>query len=74
MFYRSLLMTMISVLMTACATSPGDDLPPFGETLRETMAAQTWEQGDATPTLQGDRAARVMETYRNRQAPPAGTE
>jgi len=54
MFYRSLLMTMISVLMTACATSPGDDLPPFGETLRrETMAAQTWEHGDTAPTLQG---------------------
>lgn len=74
MFYRSLLMITVTVLMTACATSPGDDLPPYGETLRNTMAAQTWEDGDTTPSLQGDRATEIMETYRNRQAAPAVTE
>lgn len=66
-FHFRLLITLAAgLLMAGCASSPGNDLAPFGENHRQTMAAQTYSYGDHTPTLSGDKAARIMEAYRNR--------
>ncbi|MCW8193487.1 hypothetical protein F6455_01640 [Proteobacteria bacterium 005FR1] len=55
-------------VLTACAGSPGEDLPPFGETVMAIKEAQTWNEGDAVPTLTGERGTRSLEAYRNRGA------
>ncbi|SFR77998.1 hypothetical protein SAMN05216203_2993 [Marinobacter daqiaonensis] len=70
-----LLAAATAVLITGCASSPGDDLPPHGASLRHTMAAQVYRPGDETPPLNGDRAASIMELYRDRgAAPPVMTD
>jgi hypothetical protein len=56
------------VAIAGCAGSPGDDLPAFGETVTAIKEAQTWNEGDAVPTMNGDRGTRSMEAYRNRGA------
>lgn len=63
---RVLLVAVTGALITGCASSPGDDLPPFGATLRQTMNHQVYRPGDEAPPLIGDKAASVMEFYRNR--------
>jgi hypothetical protein len=63
---RIAIVTAAGVVLTACAGSPGDDLPPFGETVMTIKEAQTWNEGDTVPTLSGDRGTRSMEAYRNR--------
>lgn len=55
-----------AIALAACAGSPGDDLPPFGETVMAVKEAQTWNEGDNVPTLSGDRGSRSMEAYRKR--------
>lgn len=69
---RTLIGIASAALITGCLSMPGDDLPPFGTNLRQTIEAQTYEDGDSTPTLNGDKAAKTMEDYRNRDAAPAG--
>ncbi len=51
-------------LIAGCATSPGDDLAPYGTSVRHAMESQTYREGDSTPPLKGDQAVRAMEAYR----------
>lgn len=67
---RTLLAVATAILITGCASSPGADLPPHGVSLRHTMAAQVYRPGDEAPPMTGDKAASVMEFYRNRGAAP----
>lgn len=68
MISRFLYIATSGVIVAGCASSPGEDLPPFGSTLRSTIQAQTWHKGDAAPTLNGDKAAGDMEAYRKQDA------
>lgn len=57
------------VLITGCASSPGDDLEPFGTSVRHAMSAQTYRQGDSVRPISGEQAARAMEAYRSPSEP-----
>ncbi len=63
-----LLIAIMGLLVTGCASSPSDDLSPFGTSVRHAMESQTYREGDQAPPLNGERAARVMEAYRNQEA------
>lgn len=68
---RLLLVAVTGALIAGCASSPGDDLPPFGETFREVMSNQVYRSGDEVPTLNGEKAGGVMEAYRKQGAAPS---
>lgn len=61
---RFAVMSVTSALIVGCAASPGEDLDPFGTSVRQVMEAQTYRPGDSTPLLSGDRAVKTLETYR----------
>lgn len=65
--YRSqLLLCAALVALAGCAPKIGADLPPFGSSVEHMRATQAWQPGDAPPpTLQGDRASRTLEHYRD---------
>lgn len=69
-YSRIVLAVVTGVLITGCATSPGDDLSPFGTSVRHAMESQTYRPGDETPPLSGDKAARTLELYRGKAAQP----
>ncbi len=66
---RIAVMVATGALMVGCASSPGDDLDPFGTSVRHAMNAQTYRQGDSIRPMSGDQAARAMESYRGPSAP-----
>lgn len=69
-----LLLIAGSVLLTACAPQVGRDLPPYGESVRHMLQAQTYQPGEGEappPTLQGDRAKQTMDAYRAAGVPAA---
>lgn len=70
MYPRLLLLLVASTLIAACAPRVGQDLPPYGETVRHMLEVQTWQPGnDTSPPMQGDRAAQTMDAYRAAGAP-----
>lgn len=55
----------VALVLTGCtAPRPGDNLPPYGDSVRHTKTVQTWEPGDEVPPLHGAKAAEAMRTYR----------
>ena len=56
-------------LITGCASSPGDNLEPFGTSVRHAMNAQVYQQGDSVRPISGDQAAKAMEAYRSPSEP-----
>lgn len=61
---RFTLIAATGALIAGCATSPGDDLAPYGASVRHAMESQTYRQGDSAPPLKGDQAVKAMEAYR----------
>ncbi|XKF15444.1 hypothetical protein LL947_13495 [Halomonas sp. BLK-85] len=55
---------LILALAGCMAPRPGEDLPPFGDSVRHTKALQTYEPGDEVPPLQGAKAVDAMRVYR----------
>ncbi|MDX1754604.1 MAG: hypothetical protein R3175_00925 [Marinobacter sp.] len=66
---RIALIVAAGALITGCASSPGDDLEPYGASVRHAMGAQTYRQGDSVRPMRGDQAARAMEAYRSPSEP-----
>lgn len=69
MSYSRIVLALITgALITGCASSPGDDLSPFGTSVRHAMESQIYHPGDDTPLLSGDKAARTLELHRGKEA------
>jgi hypothetical protein len=63
----------LALVLAGCMSPrPGDNLPPYGDSVRHTKTVQTWEPGDEVPTLHGAKAAEAMRTYRI--APSGGSQ
>lgn len=66
---RIALFVAATALITGCASSPGDNLKPFGTSVRHAMNAQTYREGDSVRPISGDQAAKAMEAYRSPSEP-----
>lgn len=64
------LITLVAALLVAACETPtragnGPSFESrFGDTVRHTVQAQTYEAGDPVPPLHGDRAGAAMRVYR----------
>ncbi|MDC0663754.1 hypothetical protein [Marinobacter sp. SS21] len=67
---RIALMVAAGALLTGCASSPGDDLGPFGASVRHAMASQTYREGDPIRPMAGEQAVKAMKAYRGPSETP----
>jgi type IV pilus biogenesis protein CpaD/CtpE len=68
------LLTLLAAVLSGCATEPSATQKEFGSSVKHMISAQTYEPGDETTGLDGEKSRRVMDTYREDVAKPKAVE
>jgi hypothetical protein len=67
-------LTLLAVVLSGCASEPSATQKEFGSSVKHMISSQTYEPGDETTGLEGEKSRRVLQGYREDIAKPKAVE